>query len=199
MRAAVARLAGRARRSLGGAAAGGDLPQCHRVFSSSPLPSHSTPTPTPAGPAALVYAAHGPPEASLSLVAQEVPSSTTSLPPGTARVRWLLAPVNWSDVNVVEGTYPGAPAPPATPGNEGVGVVESVGPPLSPDEADDLGDRPLQAGDVVVPLAPGLGTWRSVAEGVPTAALWRVPGASVDGKMGEGGLTLEQAATLCIK
>lgn len=164
----------------------------------------------PAAPAALVYASHGPPETCLALVPQALSEPATAPPPpGTARVRWLLAPVNWSDVNVVEGSYPGAPAPPATPGNEGVGVVMAVGP-RTADDADAGGGggsgfhRPLAPGDFVVPLAPGAGTWRSVGE-VATAALWRVEGLRMDGdgRSGGGGsgrgLTLDQAATLCIK
>ena len=153
-----------------------------------------------ARPAALVYATHGPPETALDLVPQH--PHTLPPPPGTTRVRWLLAPVNWSDVNVVEGTYPGARRPPATPGNEGVGVVEAVGAAV-PDDGD-AHNPPLAPGDFVVPLSPGAGTWRSVGE-VETAALWRVRvvdgGATTAGASppGGGGLTLDQAATLCIK
>jgi len=159
-------------------------------------------------PAALVYATHGPPESVLNLAPQG-PASTPP-PPGTARVRWLLAPLNWSDVNVVEGSYPGAAAPPATPGNEGVGVVVEVGAPTGAGHAGDALTPPLAPGDFVVPLTPGAGTWRSLGE-VPTDALWRVDGVAAGGEDGaggsggqqrpgaSGGLTLDQAATLCIK
>jgi len=79
------------------------------------------------------------------------------------------APINPSDINVVEGRYPLAPPLPAVPGNEGVGrVVASASPALA-------------AGDRVVPLRPGLGAWRQslvadasglvrVRPGVPDAA-----------------------------
>ena len=50
--------------------------------------------------------------------------------PGQVRVRMLLSPVNPSDLLVVRGLYGVLPTPPATPGFEGVGVVDKVGPGL---------------------------------------------------------------------
>lgn len=67
--------------------------------------------------------------------------------PGQAAVRMRLAPVNPADVNVIEGSYGRLPALPATLGNEGVGVVEAVGPGVE-----------LRPGDVVRPR-DGVGTW----------------------------------------
>jgi NADPH:quinone reductase len=48
--------------------------------------------------------------------------------PGQACVRMLLSPINMSDLLVVRGVYGRLPTLPATPGFEGVGVVEAVGP-----------------------------------------------------------------------
>jgi NADPH:quinone reductase-like Zn-dependent oxidoreductase len=50
--------------------------------------------------------------------------------PGEVRVRMIMSPVNPSDLLVVRGRYGVLPALPATPGFEGVGVVEEVGPGL---------------------------------------------------------------------
>src|SRR5262249_10521267 len=46
---------------------------------------------------------------------------------GEVRVRMLAAPVNPSDLSVVRGVYGRLPTLPATPGLEGVGVVEAKG------------------------------------------------------------------------
>lgn len=50
--------------------------------------------------------------------------------PGQVRVRMLASPVNPSDLMTVRGVYGKLPTLPATPGYEGVGVVESAGPGL---------------------------------------------------------------------
>ena len=47
--------------------------------------------------------------------------------PGQVRVRMLLSPVNPSDLLVVRGEYGALPNLPATPGYEGVGIVEKSG------------------------------------------------------------------------
>ncbi len=50
--------------------------------------------------------------------------------PGEVRVRMILSPVNPSDMMVVRGRYGVLPSLPSTPGFEGVGVVDEVGPGL---------------------------------------------------------------------
>jgi len=50
--------------------------------------------------------------------------------PGEVRVRMILSPVNPSDLLVVEGRYGVLPRLPATPGFEGVGIVDEAGPGL---------------------------------------------------------------------
>jgi NADPH:quinone reductase-like Zn-dependent oxidoreductase len=47
--------------------------------------------------------------------------------PGQVRVRMIASPVNPSDLLVVRGEYGRLPSLPATPGFEGVGVVEAAG------------------------------------------------------------------------
>src|SRR5688500_16050142 len=46
---------------------------------------------------------------------------------GEVRVRMLASPVNPSDLMTVRGVYGQLPTLPATPGYEGVGVVEAAG------------------------------------------------------------------------
>ena len=50
--------------------------------------------------------------------------------PGEVRVRMLASPINPSDLLVVRGRYGVLPTLPATPGFEGVGVVDQAGPGL---------------------------------------------------------------------
>jgi NADPH:quinone reductase len=50
--------------------------------------------------------------------------------PGEVRVQMILSPMNPSDMLVVEGRYGVLPTLPATPGFEGVGIVDEVGPGL---------------------------------------------------------------------
>ena len=50
--------------------------------------------------------------------------------PGEVRVRMLATPINPSDLLVVRGRYGVLPELPATPGFEGVGIVEASGPGL---------------------------------------------------------------------
>jgi NADPH:quinone reductase-like Zn-dependent oxidoreductase len=53
---------------------------------------------------------------------RDVPGPTCG--PGQVRVRMLASPVNPSDLFMIRGRYGHQPAPPFTPGMEGVGVVE---------------------------------------------------------------------------
>jgi NADPH:quinone reductase len=48
--------------------------------------------------------------------------------PGEVRVRMIASPINPSDLLVVEGRYGVLPTLPSTPGFEGVGIVDLVGP-----------------------------------------------------------------------
>lgn len=48
--------------------------------------------------------------------------------PGEVRVQMIMSPINPSDMLVVEGRYGVLPTLPATPGFEGVGIVDEVGP-----------------------------------------------------------------------
>jgi NADPH:quinone reductase-like Zn-dependent oxidoreductase len=74
--------------------------------------------------------------------------------PGQIRVRMLAAPVNPSDLMQIRGVYGMLPKLPATPGLEGVGVVESAGPGL-------LG-KLLVGKRVCVPNSP-TGSWAEFA------------------------------------
>jgi NADPH:quinone reductase-like Zn-dependent oxidoreductase len=73
---------------------------------------------------ALIFRETGEPNIVLKLA--ELP--TPPLAPGKALVRVLLSPINASDLHMVRGRYGYQPELPASPGIEGVGIVEAVGP-----------------------------------------------------------------------
>ena len=69
---------------------------------------------------ALIFRETGEPKSVLQLA--EIP--TPALAPGEALVRVLLGPINASDLHMVRGRYGYRPELPASPGIEGVGIVE---------------------------------------------------------------------------
>jgi NADPH:quinone reductase-like Zn-dependent oxidoreductase len=73
---------------------------------------------------ALIFLETGEPKSVLKL--EEVP--TPNVGAGEALVRVLLSPINASDLHMVRGRYGYQPKLPASPGIEGVGIVEAVGP-----------------------------------------------------------------------
>ncbi|XP_068125260.1 enoyl-[acyl-carrier-protein] reductase, mitochondrial [Hyperolius riggenbachi] len=108
----------------------------------------------------LVYEKHGEPAQVLRLQNVEVSSPLDY----EVRVKMLAAPINPSDLNMVQGTYALLPQLPAVGGNEGVGVVAAIGRHVTS----------LRPGDWVIPVDAGLGTWRT--EGVfNESVLIRVP------------------------
>lgn len=68
-------------------------------------------------------------------------------------VQMVMAPINPSDINMIEGVYPIRPNLPAIGGNEGVGKVVQVGKSV----------KGLALNDMVIPSRPGFGTWRTHA------------------------------------
>jgi NADPH:quinone reductase-like Zn-dependent oxidoreductase len=76
---------------------------------------------------AIVFERFGEPADVLQL--RDVPTPEPG--PGQVRVCMLASPVNPSDLLVVRGRYGVLPKLPATPGFEGVGVVDAVGPGLN--------------------------------------------------------------------
>src|ERR1700741_1803225 len=73
---------------------------------------------------ALIFIETGEPNSVLKLA--EMP--TPPLGPGEALVRVLLTPIHPSDLHMLRGRYGYQPELPASPGIEGVGMVEAVGP-----------------------------------------------------------------------
>jgi NADPH2:quinone reductase len=94
---------------------------------------------------ALIFRETGEPKSVLELA--EIP--TPPLAPGETLVRVLLSPINASDLHMVRGRYGYQPELPASPGIEGVGIVEAVGP----------GVQGLRAGTRVV-FVNTWNTWR---------------------------------------
>jgi NADPH:quinone reductase-like Zn-dependent oxidoreductase len=72
---------------------------------------------------ALIFRETGETKSVLELAAIPTPA----VAPGEALVRVLLSPINASDLHMVRGRYGYQPALPASPGIEGVGIVEAVG------------------------------------------------------------------------
>ena len=98
----------------------------------------------------VVYRRHGSPTAVLE-ARKGADATAEAFGPFDVAVRWLAAPINPADVNMIQGTYPIKPELPAIGGNEGVAVVERAGAEV----------QSFQEGDWVIPRAPGLGTWRN--------------------------------------
>jgi NADPH:quinone reductase-like Zn-dependent oxidoreductase len=100
--------------------------------------------------------------------------------PGEVRVRMIQSPVNPSDLMVVQGRYGVLPSLPATPGFEGVGVVDEVG-------AGVLGRMLRPEGKRVVAINAQGGNWAEYAV-IPAHRARPVP----------DDITNEQAATFFI-
>jgi NADPH:quinone reductase len=75
---------------------------------------------------ALVFQKFGEPSEVLQL--QDIPVPDPG--PGQVRIRMLASPINPSDLMTVHGQYGRLPTLPATPGFEGVGIIEAAGPGL---------------------------------------------------------------------
>ena len=128
---------------------------------------------------AVIFTGHGQP----SQVAKVVTFPRLPVPPpNSINLRFLLSPVNPSDINVIEGVYPTKPQPrsdisPQGPGsesepcyvigNEGLAVVDSVG----------QGVKNFKHGDRVVMLKQQAGTWSS-SENVQESDIMKLPNAS---------------------
>ena len=101
---------------------------------------------------AIVFDRPGEPAEVLQV--REVPDPEPG--PGQVRVRMIASPINPSDLLLVRGRYVFPPRPPATPGFEGVGVVDKVGPGLNP-----LGR--LVRGKRVLAINSSGGNWAELA------------------------------------
>ncbi|KDQ61661.1 hypothetical protein JAAARDRAFT_31128 [Jaapia argillacea MUCL 33604] len=137
---------------------------------------------------AIVYTSTGNPSEVLS--ARTYPSLGPP-PQGHVNVRLLCAPVNPSDVNVIEGVYPVRPSLESlvgstesvfVGGNEGLGVVQRVG----------NGVDGLKEGDWVVFAKAQSGTWAS-ERCVNGSDVVRIPDMEGGGRIGE-----VQGATLTV-
>uniref|UniRef100_A0A8C0PQJ8 Enoyl-[acyl-carrier-protein] reductase, mitochondrial n=2 Tax=Canis lupus familiaris TaxID=9615 RepID=A0A8C0PQJ8_CANLF len=114
--------------------------------------SAAAPCSAPAEPSrvrALIYGHHGDPAKVVELKNLELAAVGGS----DVHVKMLAAPINPSDINMIQGNYGLLPKLPAVGGNEGVGQVVAVGGSVT-------GVKP---GDWVIPANAGLGTWRTEA------------------------------------
>ncbi|XP_005317767.2 enoyl-[acyl-carrier-protein] reductase, mitochondrial [Ictidomys tridecemlineatus] len=122
---------------------------------------------------ALIYGSHGEPAKVVELKNLELAAVGGS----DVHVRMLAAPINPSDINMIQGNYGLLPKLPAVGGNEGVGQVEAVGCRVTR----------LKPGDWVIPANAGLGTWQTEAV-FSEKALIQVP----------NDIPLQSAATLSV-
>ncbi|KIM90612.1 hypothetical protein PILCRDRAFT_812366 [Piloderma croceum F 1598] len=106
---------------------------------------------------AIVYHSNGNPRSVLSALTFP---SLRSPPPNSLNIKYLLAPVNPADINVIEGVYPSKPSPTKlnsdnvfVAGNEGLAEVTGVG----------SGVSGFENGQWVVTGKQQCGTWRSGA------------------------------------
>lgn len=97
---------------------------------------------------AIRFSQFGPPAEVLRLEDTPLPQATA----GQVRLRLTHRPINPSDLLTVSGEYGRLPDLPATPGLEGVGLVEALG----------EGVGGWQLGDRIIPLGVS-GTWREYA------------------------------------
>lgn len=106
---------------------------------------------------AIIYTSNGPPASVLSALSFP---SLPHPPPNTLNIKWLLAPINPADLNVIEGVYPSKP--PLTnlnqqnvyvAGNEGLAQVTAIGD----------GVNHFHPGEWVVINKQQVGTWKSAA------------------------------------
>nr|XP_017202017.2 enoyl-[acyl-carrier-protein] reductase, mitochondrial isoform X2 [Oryctolagus cuniculus] len=111
---------------------------CHRA-AASPYAASAEPSRV----RALVYGSHGDPAKVVELKNAELAAMGGS----DVRVRMLAAPINPSDINMIQGNYGLLPRLPAVGGNEGVGQVVAVGSNVTA----------LKPGDWVIPAGAGLG------------------------------------------
>ncbi|XP_057689473.1 enoyl-[acyl-carrier-protein] reductase, mitochondrial [Corythoichthys intestinalis] len=98
---------------------------------------------------ALVYKNHGDPSHVIQLKNVDLPP----VGPKDVLVKILAAPINPSDINMIQGTYAILPELPAIGGNEGLAQVVEVGGKVTS----------VQVGDWVIPRDAGLGMWRTAA------------------------------------
>lgn len=87
------------------------------------------------------------------LASEQINVATDKIKGNEVVLKFLGAPINPSDLNMVEGVYGTTPKLPAVGGNEGVAVVTSVGADV----------KKLAIGDWVIPFSSGFGCWRTEA------------------------------------
>ena len=99
---------------------------------------------------AIKHDAFGDPQKVLRV---EACDKLSNLGAGDVHIKFLAAPINPSDINMIQGVYGVVAKLPAVGGNEGVAIVVEVGNSV----------RGLAAGDWVIPFRSGFGCWRTNA------------------------------------
>mmetsp|Transcript_22694 Transcript_22694/g.21919 ORF Transcript_22694/g.21919 Transcript_22694/m.21919 type:complete len:298 (-) Transcript_22694:342-1235(-) len=99
---------------------------------------------------AIKHSTFGAPENVLKF---EKIDAISKLNDGEVSMKFIAAPINPSDLNMIEGVYGVKPKLPAVGGQEGVAVITAVGKNVNK----------LVIGDWVIPFKAGFGTWRQEA------------------------------------
>ncbi|KAK9394673.1 trans-2-enoyl-CoA reductase mitochondrial [Crotalus adamanteus] len=131
------------------AAVGGSPTRALRFLFGYGLRARSAVAATLSGPRGLVYEQHGEPAQVLHL--KDV--ALAKLGDFGVHMKIIAAPINPSDINMIQGSYAILANLPAVGGNEGVGQVMDTGNSVTT----------LKPGDWVIPADAGLGTWRTEA------------------------------------
>lgn len=125
---------------------------------------------------AVVYTTNGRPSETLRILS--FPSLSPPAP-NTLNIKYLLSPINPSDINVIEGVYPAKPSRRTNLTENGLGSKESpvfIAGNEGLAEVQDIGDgvKGFKKGDWVVMVKPQAGTW-STEENVQETDVIRIP------------------------
>src|ERR1700758_646736 len=147
---------------------------------------------------ALIFRETGEPKSVLKL--EEIPPPP--LAPGEALVLVLLSPINASDLHMVRGRYGYQPELPASPGIEGVGIVEALGPGVQAptvgtrvvfvDTGNTWREQIVCPADKLVPVPDGLDETAAAASYINPLTAWALTISSH--KLKEGDWLLQTAA-----
>jgi mitochondrial enoyl-[acyl-carrier protein] reductase / trans-2-enoyl-CoA reductase len=100
---------------------------------------------------AIKHSVFGAPQTVLAMEATNL--AADKINDNEVMLKFLAAPINPSDLNMVEGVYGVRPKLPAVGGNEGVAVVTAVGSNV----------KKFAVGDWAIPFRAGFGCWRTEA------------------------------------
>ena len=125
---------------------------------------------------AVVYTSNGAPSETLRVLSYP---SLCRPKANTLNIKYILSPINPSDINVIEGVYPAKPSLRTNLNEEGLGSKDSpafIAGNEGLAEVQEVGDGVIgfKKGDLVVMVKPQAGTWSTEAN-VVEADVIRIP------------------------